>query len=359
VYKFFKDIFMKKIILVLSLIMVHQNVWCAMSATTEALPEEVMSATTQALRDELEKEVLNWDRIFTLIYEGADVNVQTRGWGKTALIAAAQVDYVNGVQILIGAGAKLNIQQYGYLEKTALIAAAEHNHVRVVQVLIGAGAVLNIQSDCFGKTALMRAAQWDHVRSVQALLVAGADPHGVVPHMKKIIQETPVMFSGSGYAELLSASLKSMCLKKLYEEYLEGEKQTLYELLQDKNLVDVRRYFSDDFLQYIQDELNPWLTAADVVNNQRTRFFVRTIQREAQALLARKQVKNCKVLQKFLRFNQAPRLLIEQEQTVERDKIFQHYVYALSVATQQEERNVGLRLSRARLENRWSKTYFD
>ena len=106
-----------------------------------------------------------------LVGAGADLNLQSI-WGHTALIWAALRGGSEIVQALISAGANLNLQNKA--GDTALIWAALRGDTKVVQSLVEAGADLDLQNQ-WGDTALIFAAHEGHLEAVQALVKAGAD----------------------------------------------------------------------------------------------------------------------------------------------------------------------------------------
>jgi ankyrin repeat protein len=76
------------------------------------------------------------------------------------------------VQILIDAGADVNIQDGTY--GNALLIASYRGHNKVVQMLIDAGADVNAQSGSYGN-ALQAASEKGHEKVVQMLIDAGAE----------------------------------------------------------------------------------------------------------------------------------------------------------------------------------------
>ena len=66
-----------------------------------------------------------------LIEEGADINLQTKSEGWTALIIASKRGYIEIVKLLIDKGAKLDIQtKYGW---TALKVASFYNRIDIAK----------------------------------------------------------------------------------------------------------------------------------------------------------------------------------------------------------------------------------
>ncbi|KUM62205.1 hypothetical protein ACN42_g4924 [Penicillium freii] len=107
----------------------------------------------------------------TLLAQGADVNA-TGGHFGTALQAASRGGHEKVVQILLAQGADVNAT--GGVNGTALQAASRGGHEKVVQILLDQGADINIQGGLYG-TALQAASSRGHASLVQTLLDQGAN----------------------------------------------------------------------------------------------------------------------------------------------------------------------------------------
>ncbi len=108
-----------------------------------------------------------------LLEKGAHVNIRTEdGW--TALEAATQKGYTKIAELLIKAGADLNVQDTnnGY---TALLWAAQEGHTKIAELLIKEDADLNVQDTNNGYTALLWAAQEGHTKIAELLIKEDAD----------------------------------------------------------------------------------------------------------------------------------------------------------------------------------------
>lgn len=90
----------------------------------------------------------------------------------SALIGAAHNGHAEVVDMLIAAGADVNLVDHINLQ-TALILAAREGHTRVVDRLLAARARVNLV-DAGGNSALMYAAQRDYMDVVHSLINAGA-----------------------------------------------------------------------------------------------------------------------------------------------------------------------------------------
>jgi len=90
---------------------------------------------------------------------------------KTALMCSAEKGLHETVQVLIEAGAQLNLK---YIRQTAIMLACHDGHYRVVTKLINARAELNCR-DLDGFTALTIAARSGYGNIVEKLLLAGAN----------------------------------------------------------------------------------------------------------------------------------------------------------------------------------------
>lgn len=113
----------------------------------------------------------------------------------TALIRAADRGHTEIVQLLLEAGAKVNVQDKDgpvsgparWLARallagedtktkrgdTALIVAAGRGHVDIVRILLDAGAKVNAKNRD-GTTALMAAERWGNTEIIEMLKQAGA-----------------------------------------------------------------------------------------------------------------------------------------------------------------------------------------
>jgi ankyrin repeat protein len=105
-----------------------------------------------------------------LIDAGADVNVQDAG-GFSALIEAADLDHVETVRLLLDAGADTNLRNNSHA--TALSFAALSGHASIVQLLLDAGADIDART-ATGDTPLSIARRWIKMEVVDLLLAAGA-----------------------------------------------------------------------------------------------------------------------------------------------------------------------------------------
>ncbi|HEY2708220.1 MAG TPA: ankyrin repeat domain-containing protein [Caulobacteraceae bacterium] len=109
----------------------------------------------------------------TLIKAGARVN--DRGeYGDTPLIMAAEDENPTVISLLLASGADISAKQTGSTRSTALLEAAMLDKRASAQVLISAGADINVTS-ATGYTPLLWAAHNGDVALTKALLDAGAD----------------------------------------------------------------------------------------------------------------------------------------------------------------------------------------
>eukprot|EP00435_Cladocopium_sp_Y103_P056083 s837_g18.t2 len=110
-----------------------------------------------------------------LIEAGAEIDVRdTTPKRQTPLLLAALFGHVDCVRFLLESGshADLTALQRG---AAPLHLAAQNGHVQVIQLLIAAGADRNKASTDIGATALFIAAQNGHVEVVRLLIEAGVD----------------------------------------------------------------------------------------------------------------------------------------------------------------------------------------
>jgi len=117
-----------------------------------------------------------------LVNKGADVN-KVSGPNEypyvndSALIIAAQNDYMEIVKVLLEKGANFNVKCHSRswcLGKDALIYAATFGDLEIVQLLVKKGADINVQ-DKVGNSALMMAASNGHDSVTHYLLDNGAN----------------------------------------------------------------------------------------------------------------------------------------------------------------------------------------
>lgn len=119
-------------------------------------------------------------RLESMLVSGIDVN-GTDVLGRTLLMIAAEVGNARIVRILLAHRAKLDTRDRLNFHdgggKTALYRAVEHRHHEVAQILIAAGADMEVR-DKLGQTALHSAVANGDFAMTDLLLGAGASPHG-------------------------------------------------------------------------------------------------------------------------------------------------------------------------------------
>jgi len=103
-----------------------------------------------------------------LLDNGYNVNTLDR-FGDTALSEAAAHGHIDIAQMLLGAGADLNLGN-----ETPLYIAAGNGHIDIIQILIDAGADLNSVNH-LNQTPLYLAAYSNKPRIASLLITAGAD----------------------------------------------------------------------------------------------------------------------------------------------------------------------------------------
>jgi len=91
---------------------------------------------------------------------------------KTALIEAAWNGHAEIADLLVKAGAKIDVRNYD--GRTPLHLASKYGHPAIVKLLLEAGADPNVK-DTGGSTPLTFAVEGDYLKIAQALLKAGAD----------------------------------------------------------------------------------------------------------------------------------------------------------------------------------------
>jgi hypothetical protein len=133
-----------------------------------------------------------------------NVNATIYPYGYTALMFAANQGYTDLVQILIAAGANLDIKNdYGDTALMIAVGNIYHNYPEIVKLLINAGADLNIQNT-FGQTALISAVE-SSKDIVQLLIAANADLN-----IEDTWGETALVIAAKrGYPEKIKLLLKA------------------------------------------------------------------------------------------------------------------------------------------------------
>lgn len=111
-----------------------------------------------------------------LVERGANIE-QPNEDGHTPLLIAIQIGNEQMVRMLLAHGANQNVyDEFGDFTRTALHHACLKGCLESVQVLLDAGADINLQRDNDdGETALMAAAQLGYMEIVRVLLDAGGD----------------------------------------------------------------------------------------------------------------------------------------------------------------------------------------
>ncbi|XP_046557648.1 uncharacterized protein LOC124266880 isoform X8 [Haliotis rubra] len=140
--------------------------------------------------------------VLYLLKKGACVNQVSNVTGDTPLHrAAGSVSVGKSVNVLLEAGAKVNVQNK--TGNAPLHEAAGWGSVESVDVLLQAGADVNVQ-DKTGSTPLHEAARWGSVESVDVLLKAGAEFN-----VQNDAGDTPIHgAAGRGSAECVDVLLK-------------------------------------------------------------------------------------------------------------------------------------------------------
>ncbi len=118
----------------------------AQPGTTVVNSRDVSSGET-GLHITVDRRDLTWTKF--LLQEGANPNIADNR-GRTPLIAAAEINFIEGVEALIDAGARVDTgNQTG---ETPLIAAVHARNIELIEVLVKAGADPD-RADNAGRTA--------------------------------------------------------------------------------------------------------------------------------------------------------------------------------------------------------------
>lgn len=153
----------------------------------------------------------NTEIIEILISAGADLNVQDNR-GDTALVLATKSNYKEIVEMLINADADLNVQNKD--GNTALIEALRYSHREIAKLLINAGTHLNVQYGG-GETALILASRWGRKEIVELLMNLDADPN-----IKNNNGETALMWAAyNGYKGIVKILINGSSNLNVQDQY--------------------------------------------------------------------------------------------------------------------------------------------
>ena len=139
-----------------------------------------------------------------LLEHKANPEVQDKRERLTPLIFATRAGATDAVDVLVKAGANVEIQTSGYV--TALGEAASGGHDKIVQILLAVGANIEATDDTL-RTPLFRAVEGGRTAVVKTLLEAGANTEA----RRKFDQcETPLLHAAwfLGREEILELLLK-------------------------------------------------------------------------------------------------------------------------------------------------------
>ena len=109
-----------------------------------------------------------------LLAGGADIELGNRD-NRTPLTVAAEFAGGEVVQVLLDAGAKVEVFSEDIYNSSPLHAAAEGNNPAALSVLVASGVDINLVNPGYGATALHAAAWWDCAQCATVLYEAGAD----------------------------------------------------------------------------------------------------------------------------------------------------------------------------------------
>jgi len=122
----------------------------------------------------------NREAVHAAIAAGFNVNTKDH-LGRTLLMFAAECGQVDIVNILIAAGAKLDLRDQLHVDsgggRSALHRAVANHHAEIVRNLLSAGAKVDVV-DKSKETPLVYAVGEEDVEIAELLLKAGANPNG-------------------------------------------------------------------------------------------------------------------------------------------------------------------------------------
>lgn len=137
-----------------------------------------------------------------LIRAGASVDMRDR-FGTTALFWAAIKGHTEVVEFLLRAYAEVDIMPP--ISGTPMCQAAVRGHINVVEILIQAGAQLDIVSEFRGHTPMCCAAEFGNINIVEILIQAGAKLD-----IKDKDGRTPIMLAASeGHVKVVDTLIRA------------------------------------------------------------------------------------------------------------------------------------------------------
>ncbi len=150
------------------------------------------------------------ENIKSILNNIESINIDEQDYvGRTALMVASYKGYSEIVELLIGAGANVNIFM-SYVGETALMYAAQKGHSEIAKILIDAHADVNF-GDEHGDTALMYACMEGHTEIVRLLLQANVDVNA-----EGIGNRIALMYASKyGYAEIVKLLLEHGAISKI------------------------------------------------------------------------------------------------------------------------------------------------
>ncbi len=120
----------------------------------------------------------DFDRLKTLVAQGADVDEEWDVDGTTPLLAAAEQNKLKAAAFLIQSGASVN--QGDSYNRTPLMVAALEGHYHMAQLLLSAGALAHFKDE-YGETALTYATSQGYSKLAQLLLTVDDSVSGLGP----------------------------------------------------------------------------------------------------------------------------------------------------------------------------------
>lgn len=151
------------------------------------------------------------------LFQMSDVNIKAKKHNQTALMLAVSHGNLDMVQILIEAGADINIQDED--GSTALMCAAEHGKIDIVKLLLAQLDCDSSVQDVDGSTALKIALDAGY-RDIGILLYAHdhmsrhRSPHSTLPRKAKL---STSMTSSTRYSPSASAPSSPAPTKKYFD----------------------------------------------------------------------------------------------------------------------------------------------
>lgn len=191
--------------------------------------------TNKGINDDLIKycKEENKGKVLELLKNKADVNFKDQN-GNTALIYAIERNWEEGIQILLDAGAEVNIKNNSDIGPLlhCFFYSKSINRSNLMKKLIECGADVNIKHLNNEYSALINAICSNEIEIVKLLLDAGANVNDKVANCSPLMKAVKY-----GYLKIIDVLIKAGA------EYSDEEKEKIDKLIEERNDINfVNRY---------------------------------------------------------------------------------------------------------------------